>query len=114
MFELGQGLNARQSPSTDITSELTNTVSWESGQWIEFWMMILLSLFCVNWRVDTFDCKSCFSKLASLPSNQIACSGQLNGSHMNLPSGHVGTDGSRLRDSRLIIEAQDELIALMR
>ncbi len=75
---------------------------------MKYLMMTPLSLFCVDSRVDTFNRKSCLLKSASSRANEIACLGQLNGSHMNLPSGHVGTDGGRLRDSGLTIEAQDE------
>jgi hypothetical protein len=114
MFKLGQALNAGQSPSTDIISNPTNTVSSESGRWMEYLMMTLLSLFGVNLRVDTFNHVSCLSKSASLQANEIACSGQLNGSHMNLLMGQVCTNGGRFRSSRLTVEVQDEWIAMMR
>ncbi len=113
MFKLGQALNAGKSPLTDTTSNPTNTVSLESGRWMEY-LMMLLSLFCVNLRVDTFNCLSCLSKSASLWANEIAYSGRLNGSHMNSPMGRVGTDGGHLRSSGLTVEAQDEWIAMMR
>jgi hypothetical protein len=114
MFELGQALNAGQSPSTDITSKPTNTVSLKSGQLMEYLMMTLLSLFCGNLRVDTFNQKSCLLKSALSRANKIACSGRLNGSHMSLPSGCVCTNGGCLRDSGLTVEVQDEWIAMMR
>jgi hypothetical protein len=114
MFKLGEALNAGQSPSTDIISDPTNTVSSESGRWMEYLMMMLLSLFGVDIRVDTFNRVSCLSKSASLQANEIACSGRLNGSHMNSPMGRVGTNGGRLRSSGLTVEAQDEWIAMMR
>jgi hypothetical protein len=81
---------------------------------MEYLMMTLLSLFCVDLKVDTFNCKFCLSKSASSRANEIACSGQLYGSHMNSPSGRVGTDGGRLRDSGVTFKAQDEWIAMMR
>ncbi len=114
MFELGQALNAGQSPSTDITSDPTNTVLLESGLWMEYLMMTRLSLFWVNLRVKTFNRESCLSKLASSQANEIACSGQLNGSHMNSPIGCVGTNGGRFKCSGLTVEVQDEWIAMMR
>ncbi len=114
ILKLGLALNAGQSPLTDITSNPTNTVSLESGQWMEYLMMMLLSLFGVNLRVDTFNRVSCLSKSASLQANKIACSGWLNGSHMNLLIGRLGTDGGRYRSSALTIEVQDEWIAMMR
>jgi hypothetical protein len=114
MFKLGQALNAGQSPSTDITSDPTNTVSSKSGQWMEYLMMTLLTLFGVNLRVDTFNPVPSLSKSASLRANEIACLGQLNGSHMNLPMRRVGINGGCLRSSGLTIEAQDEWIAMMR
>jgi hypothetical protein len=43
MFELGQALNAEQSPSIDITSDPTDNVSSESGRWIEYLMMTRLN-----------------------------------------------------------------------
>ncbi len=77
-------------------------------------MMTPLSLCCVDLRVDNFNCKSCLSKSALLRANKIACSGWLNGSRMNSPNEHVGTDGGHLRDSGLTVEVQDEWIAMMR
>jgi hypothetical protein len=77
-------------------------------------MMMPLSLLVVNLWVDTFNRKSCLSKSASLRVNEIACSGRLNGSHMNSPSGRMGTDGGRLRSSGVTVEAQDEWIAMIR
>jgi hypothetical protein len=65
MFELGQALNAGQSPSTDITSNPTDNVSLESGQWMEYLMMTLLSVFWVNLGLDTFNCDSWLLKSAS-------------------------------------------------
>jgi hypothetical protein len=91
MFKLGQALNAGQSPSIDIISNPTNTVLLESGRWMEYLMMTLLSLFGVNLRVDTINPVSCLSKSALSQANEIAYSGQLNGSHMNLSMGRVGT-----------------------
>ncbi len=114
MFKLGQALNAGQSPLTDIISNPTNTVSSESGRWMEYLMMTFLSLFGVDLRVDTFNRVSCLSKSALSQANEIACSGQLHGSHMNLPMGQVGTDGGHLRSSGLNVEAQDVWIAMMR
>ena len=96
MFKLGQVLNAGQSPSTANTSDPTNSVSLESGRWMEYLMMTLLSVFGVDLRVDTFNHVSCTSKSASSRANEIACSGRLNGSYMILPVGWVGTDGGHL------------------
>jgi hypothetical protein len=114
MFELGQALNAGQSPSTDITLDPTNTVSLESRQWMEYLMMTRLSLFWVNLRVETFNHESCLSKLALSLANEIACSGRLNGFHMNSPIGCVGTNGGHFKCSGLAVEVQDEWIAMMR
>jgi hypothetical protein len=70
---------------------------------------------CVNLRVDTSNHISCLSKSALLRANEIACSGRLNGFHMNLPMGRVvGTDGGRLSCSGFTAEALDEWIAMMR
>ena len=60
MFELGQALNAGQSPSIDITSDPTNNVSSESGQWMEYLMMTLLSVFWPNLGFDTFNRESSY------------------------------------------------------
>ncbi len=114
MFELGQALNAGQSPSIDITSNPTNNVSSESGQWMEYLMMTLLSVFWPNLGFDTFNRESFLLKSASSRANEIACSGQLNGSQINSPSGRVGTDGGRFKSSGLTVEVQDEWIAMMR
>ena len=75
--------------------------------------MMLLSVFCTNLGFDTFNRESCLLKSASSWANEIACSGQLNGSQINSPSGPVGTDGGRFKSSGLTVEAQDELIAMM-
>ena len=114
MLELGQALNAGQSPSTDNTSDPTNTVSSESGQWREYLMMTLLSVFGANLGFDIFSRESCLWKSASSRANEIACSGRLNGSQINSPSGRVGTDGGRFKSSGSTVEAQDEWIAMMR
>ncbi len=114
MFELGQALNAGQSPSTDITSDPTNNVSSESGRWMKYLVMTLLSVFCANLGFDTFNRESCLSKSTSSRANEIACSGRLNGSQINSPSGCVGTDGGRFKSSGLTVEVQDEWIAMMR
>jgi hypothetical protein len=114
MLELGQALNAGQSPSTDNTSNPTNTMSSESGQWMEYLMMTLLSVFWANLGFDTFNCESCLLNSASSRANETACSGRLNGSQINSPSGRVGTDGGRFKSSGLTVEVQDEWIAMMR
>ena len=114
MFKLGQALNAGQSPSTDITSDPTNNVSSESGRWMEYLMMMLLSVFWANLGLDTFNRESCLLKSTSSRANQIACSGRLNGSQINSPSGRVGIDGGRFKSSGLTVEVQDEWIAMMR
>ncbi len=108
MLEFGQALNAGHSPSTDMTSNPAIIVSSESGQWMEYLMMMPLSMLLVDLWVDTFNPKSCLPKSALSRANEIACSGQLNGSHMNPPSGRMGTNGGRLRSSRVIVEAQDD------
>jgi len=77
MLELGQALNAGQSPSTDNTSDPTNTVPSESGRWMEYLMMMLLSVFWTNLGFDTFNRESCSLKSASSRANEIACSGRL-------------------------------------
>ena len=114
MFELGQALNAGQSPSIDITSDPTDNVSSESGRWIEYLMMALLSVLWSNLGFDTFNRESCLSKSASSRANEIACSGRLNGSQINSPSGREGTNGGRFKSSGLTVEVQDEWIAMMR
>ena len=114
MFELGQALNAGQSPSIDITSDPTDNVSSESGRWIEYLMMAPLSVLWSNLGFDTFNRESCLLKSASSRANEIACSGRLNGSQINSPSGRVGTDGGRFKSSGSTVEAQDEWIAMMR
>ncbi len=114
MFELGQALNAGQSPSTDITSNPTDNGSSESGRWMEYLMMTLLSVFWANLGFDTFNCESCLLKSTSSRANELACSGRLNGSQINSPSGRVGTDGGRFKSSGLTVEVQDEWIATMR
>ena len=114
MLELGQALNAGQSPSTDNTSDPANTMSSESGRWMEYLMMTLLSVFWANLGFDTFNRESCLLKSASSRANEIACSGRLNGSQINSPSGRVGTDGGRFKSSGLTVEVQDEWIAMMR
>jgi len=114
MLELGQALNAGQSPMTDNTSDLTDNLSSESGRWMEYLMMMLLSVFWANLGFDTFNHESCLLKSASLRANEIACSGRLNGSQINPPSGRVGTDGGRFKSSGLTVEVQDEWIAMMR
>jgi hypothetical protein len=114
MFELGQALNAGQSPSIDITSDPTDNVSSESGRWIEYLMMALLSVLWSNLGFDTFNRESCLLKSASSRANEIACSGRLNGSQINSPSGREGTDGGRFKSSGLTVEVQDEWIAMMR
>jgi hypothetical protein len=114
MFELGQALNAGQSPSMDITSDPTDNVSSESGRWIEYLMMALLSMFWSNLGFDTFNRESCLLKSASSRANEIACSGRLNGSQINSPSGREGTNGGRFKSSGLTVEVQDEWIAMMR
>ena len=114
MFELGQALNAGQSPSIDITSDPTDNVSSESGRWIEYLMMALLSVLWSNLGFDTFNRESCLLKSASSRANEIACSGRLNGSQINSPSGREGTNGGRFKSSGLTVEVQDEWIAMMR
>ncbi len=114
MLELGQALNAGQSPSTDNTSDPTNTVSSESGRWMEYLMMTLLSVFRANLGFDIFSHESCLLKSAPLRANEIACSGRLKDSQINSPSGRVGTDGDRFKSSGLTVQAQDEWIAMMR
>ena len=108
MFELGQALNAGQSPLIDITSDPIGNVSSESGRWMEYLMMTLLSVFWVNLGFDTFNRESCLLKSASLRANEIACSVRLNGSQINSPSGRVGTDGGRLKSSGFTVKVQDE------
>jgi len=114
MLELGQALNAGQSPSTDNTSDPTDNMSSESGRWMEYLMMMLLSVFWANLGFDTFNCESCLLKSALSRANEIACSGRLNGSQMNSPCGRVGTNGGRFKSSGLTVEVQDEWIAMMR
>jgi len=114
MFELRQALNAGQSPSIDITSNPTDNMSHESGRWIEYLMMTLLSVFWSNLGFDTFNRESCLLKSASSRANEIACSGRLNGSQINSPSERVGTDGGRFKSGGLTVEVQDEWIAMMR
>ena len=114
MFELGQAVNAGQSPSIDITSDPTDNVSSDSGRWMKYLMMTLLSVFWLNLGFDTFNRESCLLKAASSRANEIACSGRLNGSQINSPSGRVGTNGGRFKSSGLTIEVQDEWIAMMR
>ena len=114
MFELGQALNAGQSPSIDITSDPTDNVSSESGRWIEYLMMALLSVLWSNLGFDTFNRESCLLKSASSRANEIACSGRLNGSQINSPSGREGTNGGRFKSSGLTVEVQDKWIAMMR
>ncbi len=114
MFELGQALNAGQSPSIDITSNPTDNVSSDSGRWMEYLMMTLLSVFWSNLGFDTFSCESCLLKSALSRANEIACSGRLNGSQINSPSGCVGTNGGRFNSSGLPVEVQDKWIAMMR
>ncbi len=114
MFGLGQALNAGQSPLTDITSDPTDNVSSESGRWMEYLMMTLLSVFWANLGCDTFNCESCLLKSTLLRANEIACSGRLNGSQINSPSGRVGIDGGRFKSSELTVEVQDEWIAMVR
>ena len=114
MLELGQALNAGQSPSTDNTSDPTDTVSSESGRWMEYLMMTLLSVFWANLGFDTFNRESCLLKSALSRATEIACSGGLNGCQRNSPSGHVGTNVDRFKSSGLTVEVQDEWIAMMR
>ncbi len=114
MSELGQELNAGQSPLTGSTSNPTNIVLLVSGQQIIYLTMMPMSLFSVKFRVDVFVIVSCFPNSALMQANEIACLGQLNGSHLNLPSRCEVTKCSRLRSSGLTIEVPDEWTVVMR
>ena len=71
-------------------------------------MMGPLVVFLSNLGVDTFNRESCLLISASSRANEIACSGRLNGSQINSPSGRKGTDGGRFKSSGSTVEVQDE------
>jgi len=71
-------------------------------------MMGPLVVFLSNLGFDTFNRESCLLKSASSRADEIACSGQLNGSQINSPSRRKGTDGGRFKSSGSTVEFQDE------
>ncbi len=75
--------------------------------------MMLVELSCVDAGDGAVGGFSCFPKSASLRVNEIACSGQLKGSHRNSPRGRGGTGGGRLRSKGSTIDALDEWTAVM-
>ncbi len=103
MFEFGQALNAGHSPLANITSDLTRIELSDFRQWRKYLIMMPVELSCVDAGDDAVSGFSCFPKSVLSQVNEIACLGQLKGSHRNSPRGCGGTRGG-------IWETRDQLL----